>query len=434
MAWLTALVLPIPSWGCGDDACPEGFVCTPQGGQGGAGATGATGAGGDGGTPTAGGNGGTPLGGGGSGAEGGGPGPGCQPTEGETIPATCGVFVNAAAPAGGSGSQQMPYQTLPEALTNLGAATHIYVCGNGVYPGSIDLPAGVSLTGSLDCSTWSYAVNNPKPTLQGDPNVPALTLTGAGTVTSLLVVAPSATMPGESSIGVLADGSSATLAQVEIQAGAGFAGASGQPQAVAPTPPGANGMTGINGCLGDPVSTGGNGGQNMCGAVNPQGGGGGNGTNVVNGNGSNGNPGGPGVSGGAAGNGELGLPTPTQCGPGIQGPAGTTGTPGTGALATNLGTLSATGYQGAAGQPRRGRRRRRQCLHHDDDGRRPRRRRRRRRRLRRRTGRGGTGRGRQLRHHLPERDRHPGRRHHHDRSRRSRRRRRRRPTRHGRRR
>ena len=189
--------------GCGDDSsCPEGFVCTPEGGGGSGGGGGAQGGGGIGGNAGGGGN--AAGGQGGDGGQGGGPNPICTPMEGEAIGAQCGVFVNAAS-VGGDGSQAMPYSSITQAVANLGSATHIYVCGNGNYVGSLALPSGVAMTGSLDCAQWSYSASNPKPAIVSDPNLIALSLVGPGDnqLVSLRVEGANASAPGVSSIALL---------------------------------------------------------------------------------------------------------------------------------------------------------------------------------------------------------------------------------------
>ena len=333
--------------GCGDDSsCPEGFTCIANSGGAG-GIAGAGAQGGDGGIGGNAGGGGQ----GGDGGQGGGPNPTCTPTEGEPIGLDCGVFVSAAS-VGGDGSQAMPYSSITEAVAALGSAKHIYVCGGDSFSGSITLPSGVSLSGGLACADWTFTAANPKPTLQGTADLPALTILGSAdrNVEFFQIVAANAVTAGGSSIGILADGATATLRGLSISAGSGAAGAAGTPQGAMPTPAAANGGNGGNGCLGLMMAVvGGGGGQNTCQAMSVEGGIGGSGTN-----GTNGGPGADGLPLGATakgGTGEFGLPSPMPCSNGGIGAPGLAGLPGTGALSNDLGTLSSTGFLNAAGLP-----------------------------------------------------------------------------------
>ena len=189
--------------GCGDDSsCPEGFTCIANSG----GAGGTAGAGAQGGDGGIGGNAGGGGGIGGDGGQGGGPNPICTSTEGEPIGPDCGVFVNAES-VGGDGSQAMPYSSITEAVAALGSATHIYVCGGDSFNDSITLPSGVSLSGGLACADWTFAAANPKPTLQGTADLPALTILGSAdrNVEFFQIVAANAVTAGGSSIAILAD-------------------------------------------------------------------------------------------------------------------------------------------------------------------------------------------------------------------------------------
>ncbi len=333
--------------GCYDDVCTEFFggTCPSQaagaaGGQGGTGGVGADGGTGGnvGGTGGIGGD-------GGSGA--GGAMPGCTPTDDQAIEAGCGVFVDSTN-VDGDGTQEAPYASITQALENLEGASHIYVCGAEDYEGSVVLPAGVSLTGGLSCGSWTYGVSADKPRIVGDADLPALRLSGAGIITSFRVEAAAAETDGSSSIGVFANGSSATLRHVDIVAQEGAQGAPGMPQAQDATPMHANGGTGENGCLNESFSDPGLAGVQTCGGVARDGGVGGLGMNATDGDdGADGKPLG---AAGQGGNGELGAPTPTACVTGGQGAAGGSGVPGAGAPSSEEGELTAAGYIGAAGE------------------------------------------------------------------------------------
>lgn len=185
-------------------ACADGGDDFPVGGAGGSGATGGMGgAGGE-------------LGGGGEGGAGGAePDPiFCTPTEGEVVDGTCGIFVDASAPEGGSGSINSPIRTVSEALSKvLPNAPRIYVCESTIVDETIDLPAGIDLHGGLDCaaawkwnlvarSNWAAAADTIPLTTHGV----ASEEDGVATVSGFHIEAPHATVEGGSSIAGVVDG------------------------------------------------------------------------------------------------------------------------------------------------------------------------------------------------------------------------------------
>lgn len=318
------------------DACASGGGGGEPNGAGGAG--GGTGAEGGGGAPQGG------NGGGGEGAAGGGPPTSCTPAEGVAIGEECGVFV--AAGPDGSGTQDSPYGSVVSALGGLGGKTAIYICGDDRFDASIDLPSGVSLYGQLDCDGWKYAGANPRPTLRGDVNEPAVTVSaGTSTIQSVKLEALEATDAGASSVALWVAGGTVAVVDCDLSAADGAAGAPGDPQAKANTPTAANGGNGTAGCTGA-VGVLGGGGQLMCQAIDVAGGLGGSGTNA-----STGGPGDDGKPLGAMGQGGVGEDAQgvgVPCVTGQVGAFGTAGMPGAGNT-TGLGTFTSSAYQGAVG-------------------------------------------------------------------------------------
>jgi hypothetical protein len=325
-------------FGCGDDSCPEGFVCTPEGGgasggDGGAGGEGNAGQGGISGNAGGGGQ-------GGEGGQGGGPNPTCTPTEGEPIGPDCGVFVDPG--AAGDGTQGSPtgnlQQALDQAAANPSASRAVYICGDAPLTGSLTIPSGLTVYGGLSCGDWTYASANPKAQLTGQANAITVTvLTGSVLMQDLAVAAPNATDPGASSIAVLAnDAVALELVRTTVTAGNGAAGANAAAPGMA-APSGTGGTMGELGCDAGAVSVGGTGGPApVCDAGTPAsaGGIGGAGTNTSEGG--NGNPGA--MSGGTSGAGQTAL----ACTNGGQGSPGANGTAAP--APTALGTLTLAGY------------------------------------------------------------------------------------------
>ncbi len=320
---------------CANQTHCDYVLCIDDGGGGtgaGGAGTGGGGQGGQGGDNTGGAGGGVPA--------------GCDLVEGEPIGAECGVFVKAE--SAGDGTQGSPYGTIQDAIDNIKTAKRIYVCGGDTFNGSIELPGGVSLYGGLDCADWTFAETNAQPTLEGDSDVPALSIleSGGNTVDSIKVHGAPAVVPGGSSIGALV-GANATahFERCSLGADKGAAGAPGEPQTKAATPAAANGGPGGAGCIGAGGTLGGMPGTQTCqsgisGGVGGQG--------IDDTDGGNGNPGHPAGPNNTGGDGEKQTPL-TLCENGGLGDPGQHGDPGAGALESDLGLLEGTSFTGAAG-------------------------------------------------------------------------------------
>ncbi len=309
---------------CGDSSeCPAGFECAPIGGGG----SGAAGTGG----------GGQSSGGGGSGGDGGAGGgvpAGCDLVEGEAVGADCGVFVKAEST--GDGSQGNPYGSIQDAVDNIKTFKRIYVCGADTFNGSVELPGGISILGSLACDGWKFSESNAKPHIVGEPDVPALNISGAGStrVDHIDIESPNAVANGASSVAVMVTTTTTTFDHCALSAGDGAKGEAGAAYtAVAQS--GGMGQAGAEGCLTGTPTLGGAAGINpVCG--DQSGGSGGNGQNT--GSGGPGGPGDPNMNGGIAGTGQ-------GAGACIQGGQGDSGGPGNpGSAGTGIGQLEGGTY------------------------------------------------------------------------------------------
>ncbi|HTN84082.1 MAG TPA: hypothetical protein VL242_10360 [Sorangium sp.] len=166
--------------------------------------------------------------------EGGGPpNPACEadPTEdASTVSDECAVFARASAEAGGDGTKERPYASLAEAVANAGGK-RVLACASGAFAESVTIEAGVEVIGGFDCDagwTWSAAARS---AIEGPAGAVALTMTEGASgakVRSFAVRAASATELGGSSIGVAVADVEAELAQVDVTAGDGMAGANGE--------------------------------------------------------------------------------------------------------------------------------------------------------------------------------------------------------------
>lgn len=315
----SAVVLAVGLCHCGDSSeCPAGFECIPVGG------------GGNGGEASAGG--------------GGSVGTQCEPIEGHAIGADCGVFVKAG--SGGTGTQDSPLGSVVQASESLGDATRIYVCGSDSFAGSVALPGGVSIYGSLSCDGWVYTSNLAHPKIIGDEDLPALTIAGPGAtqLISLDVEAPDALIDGGSSVGVVVAGTSLTAYEMRIVAHDGRDGAL-PPDQEAQLPRAQDGQDGAAEGASPANALGG---TNQCGNTTLIGGPGGKGGDHTapvkdGGNGGFGDQGSGGVGG-------VGESSAMQCGYGANAnPVNDAAASGDGA--EELGEISAAGFSPATGGP-----------------------------------------------------------------------------------
>ena len=257
----------------------EGTLDDGSGGNGNGGdANGGNGTGGapqgGGGTSADGGGGATTDGGGGSG---GGGVVGCDPESlavGESLPSTCGVFVDFGAPPG-NGTQASPFSSLTDAF---GAGNpeqkDVYICGNPTVVGSFTFTAGIDVYGGLHCDAWERdATASPEIIGDGSGVNAALTIQGAGSTRLQrihIVGVPPATAGAvaQSSVGLFIKEADVQLNLVRVAAGRaedGQAGADGVdgtignngtapsstcPSMAAPGGVGTCGLTGVRGGAG----------------------------------------------------------------------------------------------------------------------------------------------------------------------------------------
>ncbi|MCC6523887.1 MAG: hypothetical protein IT373_14610 [Polyangiaceae bacterium] len=300
---------------------------------------------------------------GGSGGSGGSVDPGCVPSTlqaGTPLPETCtGVFVSGSSGSDttGDGSRAAPYASLAKAVSE--SAAVIYACAEPTADtATVTLPGGTTLFGGLDCADFSYS--GTKSTLApGAPIALVLEAGGGIDIEDFDVEAAPGATPGGSSIGILANGSTAGLHRVDVSAGAGAPGESGTTPTdnIGPSDPtdvaikGENGNPANTTTPTNPNPSGAGTANSLCDtAIGGNGGTGGSVAGATVNDAGNGTDGLPALGFGAHGVGETSAGgwncVPGQ-GLGIAGANGAAGTAGTGGAA--LGTLSASGYAGAVG-------------------------------------------------------------------------------------
>ena len=371
---LIAFSLAAAHIGCGcvfTESCTDSYTCA--GGAGGSNGAGGAGAGGR----SASGSGAASTGGIGLTADAGGDAAGeastggdsgppssCIPSmnNGNPVDESCGVFVSATgSDTTGTGSKAAPYASLTFALTK---GTTIYACaGTDAFIEGLTVSAPVTFYGGLDCSKWVYNASNPTRLTAAPDTIPITFSTKAAlsAIHDFTITARDATTAGGSSIAVLDNGAALTLANVNIYAGNGKAGADGVAPSPAQVPQLAysdgglpmNGSPGVapgSACTSNYNTPGGAGGTNTCngGTVATNGGTGGLGLAApISDPGSPGSPSPP--DGGKAptpGGGGAGETTTASCSAGASGTgfAKVPGTPGIGG--SGFGTIDASGYHG----------------------------------------------------------------------------------------
>ncbi|WP_437984275.1 hypothetical protein [Sorangium sp. So ce117] len=285
-------------------------------------------------------------------AGGGPPNPACDadPTQdASTVTDECAVFASATAEAGGDGTKAKPYASLGEAVANA-KGKRVLACTSGAFAESVTIGAKVEVIGGFDCEadwTWSAEARS---AIEGPAGAVALTMTETASgakVRSFAVRAASATELGGSSIGVAVADIEAELAQVDVTAGDGMAGAKGEMPTDASQAGASAPMTSASAaCARDELVRGGDPGVTACEDGETRGGAGGPGgiTSTDEGNGQKGADGAP-----------LSEPNPDEYGIGGAGQAdancrrGEDGLPGTGGEAGAAGSDTRLMLDGIAG-------------------------------------------------------------------------------------
>ncbi|WP_437300656.1 hypothetical protein [Sorangium sp. So ce426] len=289
-----------------------------------------------------------------------GPGPTCEPDptqDASTVVDRCAVFASAGAASEGDGTKARPYASLSEALANANGK-RVLACSSGVFAESVTVRAAVEVIGGFDCGAgwaWSPAARS---AIDGPANKVALTLTeeaGGARVRSFTISAANATAPGGSSIGVAVADIDAQLEQVDVIAGNGVNGASGETPEVVQD--GADALEDVSSaCLVAVYS--GQPGVTTCADGETSGGAGGLGGQpaVDEGRGQTGSDGTPGAASppasgiGGIGHGQTGETGETvECRDGASGARGASGGAGTAGNGTTLTLASITGGDGGTG-------------------------------------------------------------------------------------
>jgi hypothetical protein len=141
-----------------------------------------------------------------------------------------GVFVATNGNDGGDGSHARPFATIQVGIDHAKAVgKRVYVC-MGTYKESIVIADSISVIGGLDCTAfdWRTATGASRVESPTSPAAKAKDITTATRLEGLELVAPNATEPSGSSIGLLADHAGAlTVARSKITAGNAVKGADG---------------------------------------------------------------------------------------------------------------------------------------------------------------------------------------------------------------
>lgn len=148
-----------------------------------------------------------------------------------------GVFVAANAAPGGDGTRGKPFTTLSAGITAAKASSkRVYACA-GTYAEAIEIQNGVSMFGYFACVANAWTVGTQRARVQSltSPAARAIGITTATRIEAIDVyapdfgvLAPDATQPAKSSIGLLTSNAAAlTFAAATIHAGTAQAGGAG---------------------------------------------------------------------------------------------------------------------------------------------------------------------------------------------------------------
>jgi hypothetical protein len=276
-----------------------------------------------------------------SSSSGGGTPPGCVPSESDKpVDDTCGIFVSSSkGQEGNAGTKSAPLKSLQEAI-EAAKGRPVYACAEA-FTGSVTIANGSAIYGGLDCtSEWLYAGATTKSSLTGDADQIAVTIgpfANGAELVDFTIQALNATVPGGSSIAMVAGAPGVKLIRSTLEAADGKDGVPGESSSTA-AQSGVQGKNGGAACSAS-VVVGADGVTSMCGGSESTSGLGGQGAATSGGAGT------PGLPDGAA-NGGLGEST-SFCTAGKVGNIGKPGVPGAGATA--LGQIDKNGYIGAAG-------------------------------------------------------------------------------------
>ena len=154
-----------------------------------------------------------------------------KPQTGDLVE-SLGVFVTSAGSATPDGTRARPFPSIQQGIDAAKkVGKRVYVCA-GSYSEALVLADSISVIGGLDCSKPEWTVGGPdartKIVAPTSPAITARAITTPTKIAGLDVVAPNATDPGASSIGLFADKSPALIvASSSITAGDGAKGRDG---------------------------------------------------------------------------------------------------------------------------------------------------------------------------------------------------------------
>lgn len=153
------------------------------------------------------------------------------PQSGELVE-TLGVFVTPNGSDAGDGTRTRPFATIQHGIdVAKKIGKRVYVCA-GSFSESLELADSISVIGGLDCSQLDWKLGaadaRSKVTAPKSPAISARAITSATRISGLDVVAPNATDPSGSSIGLFAEKSPGiVVASSSITAGDGAKGSDG---------------------------------------------------------------------------------------------------------------------------------------------------------------------------------------------------------------